>query len=193
MDLGGVAQALSRGRATIATWIGVYCQEGLESLLRRRHVGRGAKVTDADREALQEGLRQGKWKTAKEIQRWLKRERGIELTVWGVYYWLYQLQGSWKVPRKSHTKNSGEVEEFQHELVSKLERWEVPAERAVHIWLEDEHRYGLIGVVRRCWTVKGYRPTAPYQAKYQWGYIYGAADVVTGEAEFLYTPTVSFK
>jgi putative transposase len=69
----------------------------------------------------------------------------------------------------------------------------VPAERPVHIWLEDEHRYGLISVVRRCWTVKGHRPTAPYQAKYQWGYIYGAADVVTGEAEFLYTPTVSFK
>jgi transposase len=102
--LAEIAQALSRGRATIATWIGVYRQEGLESLLRRRHVGRGAKVADADREAWQEGLRQGKWKTAKEIQRWLKRERGIELTVWGVYYWLYQLQGSWKVPRKSHIK-----------------------------------------------------------------------------------------
>jgi len=87
--LAEMAQALSRGRATIATWIGVYRQEGLASLRRRRPVGRGANIADADREAWQEGLWQGKWKTAQEIQRWLKRERGLELTVWGVYYWLY--------------------------------------------------------------------------------------------------------
>jgi transposase len=79
--LAEIAQAVSRGRATIATWIGVSRQEGLANLLRRRHVGRGAKVADADREALQEGLRQGKWKTAREIQRWLKRERGIALSL----------------------------------------------------------------------------------------------------------------
>jgi transposase len=76
--LAQMAQALSRGRATIATWIGVSRQEGLESVLRRRQVGRGATVADAAREALQEGLRQGKWQTAKEMQRWLKRERGME-------------------------------------------------------------------------------------------------------------------
>src|SRR5881409_2147480 len=61
--LAEMAQAFSRGRATIATWIGVYRQEGLEGLRRRRHAGRGAKVADADRQALQDGLRQGKWNT----------------------------------------------------------------------------------------------------------------------------------
>ena len=102
--LAEMAQAFSRGRATMATWIGVSRQAGLESLLRRRPVGRGATVADADREAWQEGLRQGKWTTAREIQRWLKRERGLEFTVWGVYDWLSQRQGRWKVPRKSQIK-----------------------------------------------------------------------------------------
>jgi putative transposase len=59
------------------------------------------------------------------------------------------------------------------------------------VWVEDEHRYGLISVTRRYWTLKGQRPTVPYQTKFEWGYVYGALDVVTGRAEFLYTPTVS--
>jgi hypothetical protein len=32
----------------------------------------------------------------------------------------------------------------------------------VRIWVADEHRYGLIPVVRKCWTLPGERPTAPY-------------------------------
>ena len=59
------------------------------------------------------------------------------------------------------------------------------------MWVEDEHRYGLISVIRRYWTLKGHRPNVPYQTKFEWGYVYGALDVVTGQAAFLYTPTVS--
>jgi hypothetical protein len=57
--------------------------------------------------------------------------------------------------------------------------------RWVALWVDHCRQTALDG--------ERHRPTAPYQAKYQWGYIYSAADVVTGEAEFLYTPTVSFK
>jgi len=57
--------------------------------------------------------------------------------------------------------------------------------------VEDEHRYGLISFIRRCWTLKGHRCTAPYQTKYEWGYVYAAAEVVTGGMQVLYTPTVS--
>ena len=38
----------------------------------------------------------------------------------------------------------------------------------------DEHRYGLMKVIRRCWTLKGHRPND----RYEWGYIYGALDIV---------------
>ena len=51
--------------------------------------------------------------------------------------------------------------------------------------------YGLISVVRKCWTLRGERPTAPYQTKYEWGYLYSALEV-DGEnaAEFLCLPRV---
>ena len=40
---------------------------------------------------------------------------------------------------------------------------------------------------------RGHRPKAPYQEKYQWGYVYGAAEVVMGQVEFFYLPTVSLE
>jgi transposase len=101
-----IAQALGRGRTTIARWVRVYRERGLEGLGHRGHGGRRAKLTAADQEALREGLKEGQWKTARQIQRWLQGERGIRLTVWGVYYWLDGLAGRWKVPRKSHIKKT---------------------------------------------------------------------------------------
>jgi hypothetical protein len=59
--------------------------------------------------------------------------------------------------------------------------------------VEDEQRYGLISIIRRYWTLKGQRPTVPYQTKFAGGYVYGALDVVTGQAAFLDTPTVSLE
>ena len=64
----------------------------------------------------------------------------------------------------------------------------------MRVWVADEHRYGLIPVVRRCWTLRGLRPTAPYQTKYQWGYLYSALEV-DGQhaAEFACLPGVSLE
>ena len=72
-----------------------------------------------------------------------------------------------------------------------LDALPLPSEGKVRIWVEDEHRYGLISFIRRCWTLKGHRCTAPYHTQYEWGYVYAAADVVTGEVQVLYAPTVS--
>jgi len=99
---------------------------------------------------------------------------------------MHLLEGICKKPQ-----DPDEVEAFKKEIVSSLEALDVPDDCAVHVWVEDEHRYGLISVLRRCWTIKGYRVTVPRQMKYEWGYVHGAADIVTGNAEFLHTPTVS--
>jgi hypothetical protein len=80
---------------------------------------------------------------------------------------------------------------LKRESVPKREALAIPAEKRVHVWVEDEPRYGLISVIRRYWTLKGHRPQVPYQTKFEWGYVYGALDVVTGPAAFVYTPTVS--
>ncbi len=188
-----IAEAVGRARSTIGRWIKAFREGGLEGVLRREHGGgRVRRLSEGDLEALKEGLAAGRWKTAKQIQRWLDRERGVKLTGWGVYYWLRQVTGRWKVPRKSHAKKDAKrAEAFQHEIVQRLTALSIPADRQVRVWVQDEHRYGLINVVRRCWTLRGHRPTAPYQTKYQSGYVSGAAEVVSGQVEFLYLPTVS--
>ena len=101
-----IAHTLGRGRDTIVRWVRAYRQGGIQGLLERRYEGRRAQLSADDQQALIEGLRRGQWKTAKEIRRWLQRERGIELKLGGVYYWLNRLEASWKVPRKSHKKKT---------------------------------------------------------------------------------------
>jgi putative transposase len=101
-----IAHTLGRGRDTIVRWVRAYRQGGIPRLLERRYEGRREKLSEDDKQALVDGLRRGQWKTAKEIRRWLQRERGIELKLGGVYYWLKQLEARWKVPRKSHKKKT---------------------------------------------------------------------------------------
>ena len=116
------------------------------------------------------------------------------MSIWGVHYWLKKVKASLKVPRKKHKEqDTEEVVTFKRNIVDTLNELEIPAEKSVRVWIEDEHRYGLISTIRRCWTLRGHRPTAPVQMKYQWGYVYGAAEVTTGGAEFLYLPTVSLE
>ena len=61
------------------------------------------------------------------------------------------------------------------------------------MWVQDEARYGLHTVRRRCWGLRGVRVVKPVQQKYEWGYVYGALDVVAGDAEFCFLPSVSLE
>jgi transposase len=73
-----------------------------------------------------------------------------------------------------------------------LRNLNVAGGRRVRLWVADEHRYGLIPVVRKCWTLRGLRPSAPYQTKYEWGYLYSALEVDgDNAAEFWCLPEVS--
>jgi transposase len=185
---------LKRGRVTIARWLKSYREGGIESLLHREHKGRSASLSESDKEELTNKLLPGNWKKAKDIQTWLGQERGVDLKLGGVYYWLHRLRGSWKLPRKSHRKrNSAETERFIREIVALLEELSIPDDREIHVWVEDEHRYGLISVIRRCWTMKGHYPKAIHNNKYEWVYVYGALNLVTGKSDFIYTPTLSLE
>jgi len=99
-----IAHTVGRGRDPMVRWVRAYRQGGSPRLLERRYEGRRAQLSADDQQALIEGLRRGPWKTAKEIRRWLQRERGIELKLGGVYDWLNRREASWKVPRNSHKK-----------------------------------------------------------------------------------------
>ena len=59
------------------------------------------------------------------------------------------------------------------------------------VWAEDEHRLGLLPVVRRVWAPKGRRPTAPVRRRYQWLYAYGFVRPTTGRSWWCLLPAVS--
>jgi hypothetical protein len=52
----------------------------------------------------------------------------------------------------------------------------------VRLWVLDEHRYGLLPVIRRCWALKGVRVHLPYAIRYQWGYLHEALEAEMNEA-----------
>lgn len=61
----------------------------------------------------------------------------------------------------------------------------------VTLWAEDEHRLGLLPVLRRVWAPRGQRPVAPVRRKYQWLYVYGFVRPSTGQSWWCLLPTVT--
>jgi hypothetical protein len=64
-------------------------------------------------------------------------------------------------------------------------------EAEVAIWAEDEHRLGLLPVLRRVWAPKGQRPTAAVERHYEWLYVYGFVRPGTGQSWWCLLPTVT--
>lgn len=191
-----IAEQLGISRRRFFDWMNALKTGGLAGLLQRRHGGGAApRVQGAALQELQAGLQAGRWKRAKEIQIWLRERHRIGLKLPGVYYWLGKLGGVLKVPRKTHAqKDAAATQAFQQTLCERLASLNVVGGRPVRLWVADEHRYGLIPVVRRCWTLRGLRPTVPYQTKYQWGYLYSALEVDgQNAAEFLCLPEVNLE
>jgi len=61
----------------------------------------------------------------------------------------------------------------------------------VTVWAQDEHRLGLLPVVRRVWAPRGQRPTCPVHRRYQWLYVYGVVRPSTGQTWWCLLPEVS--
>jgi transposase len=61
----------------------------------------------------------------------------------------------------------------------------------VTAWAEDEHRLGLLPVVRRVWAARGRRPTARVERRYEWCYVYAVVRPATGQSWWCLLPTVS--
>jgi len=189
-----IAQIVGRSVTILQKWFARLEQQGLLGLLRRGHGGGKPSPLHAPRvrKALEKGLREGRWLTAPQLAAWLEREHGINMESQRLYYWLKKVGGVLKVPRPVHLKkNAAHAAEFQAHLFDKLMALPVPPDRPVRVWVVDESRYGLHSFTRRCWGLRGHRIVKPAQQKYQWGYVYGALEVVQGEAQFRFMPSVN--
>lgn len=174
-----MADAVGAGRSTVAGWLKLLRTEGFEALLQWKE-GQGApsKLTLQIQAAIQAGLAAGRWRRARDLLLWLQKEHGIEMGLGGAYYYLGKAGGVLKVPRKTHAKkDAAQAELFKQQLAARLQALPLAADRPVRVWVADEHRFGLISVLRRCWALRGVRVTAPYQTKYDWGYLHSALEV----------------
>lgn len=61
----------------------------------------------------------------------------------------------------------------------------------IALWAEDEHRLGLLPVLRRIWAPRGQRPTAAVERHYEWLYVYGFIRPRTGQSWWCLLPTVN--
>ncbi len=189
-----IAVAAGVARSTVFRYLDKFLASGLTGLLAREHKGGHPPALDAtEQAAFVEQLRAGKFRRAKEAQAWIKARTQRTLALSSVYALLGKVGGVLKVPRKTHAKKDADAAEaFKATLAEKLAAVSAEAEgRALRLWVLDEHRYGLLPVIRRCWSLKGVRVHVPYATRYQWGYLHEALEVDgQNKIELLFTPAI---
>jgi len=167
---------------------------GVKALLTRDWAGGPTPaVRGAVAEEFVRRLEAGQFRQARDAQEWIKKRTRQTLSTSGVFKVLRRLGGKLKVPRKSHAKNDpAKAAQFKVELPVRLTEVVGPAPaQPVRVWVLDEHRYGLLPVIRRVWGRRGVRVHAPYATRYQWGYLHEALEVDGGHAaELLFTPAI---
>jgi len=126
------------------------------------------------------------------VAAWLQEAHGIKRAAKSIYRWLGKADGALRVPRPAHVKqNPSAVAAFRAELEQKLEELALPKDKPVKIWVADESRFGLHTQSRRCWALRGQRVVIPQQQRYEWEYVYGALEVLEGDAQFRFMPSVN--
>lgn len=188
-----IAKAAGVGRTSVFRYLDTFLRRGVEGLLKRRYKGKKPTLKGSQKSAFVRRLEKGEFRRAKEAQSWVKERTGVSLALPSIYKLLGKLGGVLKVPRKTHIrKDTAKTEAFKTELAGKLAAHsEASPAKPIRVWVLDEHRYGLLPVIRRCWGKRGVRVHAPYATKYTWGYLHEAMEV-DGEnkLELLFTPVI---
>jgi transposase len=191
-----IAKAAGVSRPTLFSYRDKVVAEGVKGLLTRKWAGaRQPLVRGPLAEELTAKLDAGKIRRVKDAQDWLKKRARRTLTITGMRDTLKRLKAKLKVPRKSHAKKDpAKAKSFKCDLPSLLSEAVGTAApgQGVRVWVLDEHRYGLLPVIRRVWARRGVRVHAPYATRYEWGYLHEALEVDgANRAEFLFTPSIN--
>jgi transposase len=194
MTVAQIMQVADVSRQTVFTYRDKLVAQGVAGLLKRDWSGaRVPVVRGAVAQEFIKRLEAGQFRQARDAQRWIKKRTRQTLSESGVRKILHRLGGKLKVPRKSHAKKDpAKAAKFKEELPAKLTEVVGPAPmQPVRLWVLDEHRYGLLPVIRRVWARRGVRVHAPYATRYKWGYLHEALEV-DGEhsSQLLFTPAI---
>ena len=87
-DLDHVARAVGRARSTIQKWLDAYRLGGVEALLKdcgADNPGRADSFGPEARQALEEGMKVGRWRTVPQMLADLSRDFGITLKIGSLF------------------------------------------------------------------------------------------------------------
>lgn len=189
-----IARAAGVSRKSVFNYRDKLERGGVAALLTRDWAGgRTPAVRGAVAEEFVRRLEAGQFRQARDAQAWIKKRTRKTLSESGALKVLRRLGGKRKMPRKSHAKKDpAKAAQFKAELTARLSAVVGPAPaQPVRLWVLDEHRYGLLPVIRRVWSRRGVRVHAPYATRYQWGYLHEALEVDGAHAvELLFTPAI---
>ena len=189
-----IAKVAGVSRKSVFNYRDKVLSSGVAGLLKREWAGaRTPVVHGAVAHEFIERLEAGQFRQAKDARAWIQKRTRKTLSVSGALKVLRRLGGKLKVPRKSHAKKDPvKAAKFKSELPQRLLAVAGPAPtQPVRVWVLDEHRYGLLPVIRRVWGRRGVRVHAPYATRYQWGYLHEALEVDGAHAvELLFTPAI---
>jgi transposase len=191
-----IAHAEGISIETVRCYFKAYREGGIKALLHRDYKDKDktSRLTAEAKEQMHQGLKEGRWRTAKALWHWLTSEHGIDIKPRTAYHYLGKLAARLKVPRPSHTKKDPQAEEAFRKsgLKAKFKALSIPSGTKVRLWVMDEGRFGLISFVRRVWTLIGHRVVVPTQRKYEWEHVHGLLEVgPRGASEFCYLPTTN--
>ena len=110
-----IARALGRSRGFVQRWVYVYRDHGLEAVSPKRQTGRPPNLPATKEEPFKQRFLAEPTEAdgvctlrAKEAQRILQEEFGVEYTLPGIYDLLHRLGLSCLAPRPRHRKNDPE-------------------------------------------------------------------------------------
>lgn len=194
MTVAQIMKVVDVSRGTVFSYRDKVVSGGIAELLSRKWKGaRVPTVHGAVAEEFTQRLEAGQFRQARDAQAWIKKRTKKSLSESGVRKILHRLGGKLKAPRKSHVKkDAGKAQAFKATLASRLDEVvSAQPQRPVRLWVLDEHRYGLLPVIRRVWGRRGVRVHAPYLTRYKWGYLHEALEVDgANRVELLFTPAI---
>lgn len=184
-----IARVLSVTVRSVYSWVADYNQFGPDFLLEGRHSGRHRRLDPARYPELKQRIDAGPRPEdgvcafrGLDIQRILRQEFNVEISLSGVYLLLERLKYGPLVPRPQHPEANPEVQElFQETVNDQIDAIinEHP-DKEVEVFFQDEARMGQQGTVTRVWAEKGTTPRALKQIGYTFIYVILAVSAMTG-------------
>lgn len=137
----------------------------------------------------------GIW-TGPKVARWIENETQIA-KVGNQRGWDYlkKCNYSWQSPRPKHRQGDELLQEqFKQSLPLTIKQLQAQyPEAQIQVWFFDEHRVGLKPILRKVWSPVGQRPIAIVQHRYEWLYVYGFVEPLTGKTYWYLIPRVNTK